>query len=420
MAKPRTRKSVAGDSVDAQAAEMNTEEAALVVESEAGEGPEVVTLPEPEPEDMPQDESSEAGLVPETSAEDVAAAPTKVMEEPHRSGFGPMVAGGLVAALIGAGATFALLPNLPQSLRDTLVPPSATPVDLQADLAAQKAQIDALAQELATLRTAPAPVADMTGVQAALDEATASARAAQDTVAALEGRVQALESAPAGAPVSENGAALQAQIDALKADLAQAGSAQSATQEQIAAAAAQAQAQIAEAQAQAEALRASSEAAARQAVAQAAVARVAAAFEAGNSLAPALADAEAAGLSVPEVLRADIPTAVALKSGFAEAARTALGLARRETAGQSLGEKMGAFLLAQTGARSVEPREGDDPDAVLSRAQAAVDAGDFAAAVAGIAGLTPEAQAAMQPWVTLAQERLAAAEAVAALAASVK
>lgn len=420
MAKPRTNKSVANDPVDQQVAEIAAIDEAVVVEGEPEAIAEAVTLPEPEPESAPQDESSEAVLAPEPVAEVVAAPATNPADEPRRSGFGPMVAGGFVAALIGAGATVGLLPNLPQALRDRLVAPSAAPVDFQADLIAQKAQIDALAQDLAALRAAPAPVADMSGVQAALDEASASARAAQDALAALDGRVQALEAAPPGAPISDNGAALQAQIDALKAELAQAGSAQSATQEQIAAAAAQAQAQIAEAQAQAEALRASSEAAAQQAVAQAAVARVAAAFEAGNNLAPALVGAEAAGLAVPDVLKTDIPTAAALNTGFAEAARTALGIARRETAGQSLGEKVGAFLLAQTGARSVEPREGDGPDAVLSRAEAAVDAGDFAAAIAGVAALTPEAQAAMQPWVALAQQRLAAAEAVAALAASVK
>lgn len=412
MAKPKTSKSVADAPADPQDIEIISDAEAVTGPGEADlkaeEVPEAVTLPEPAPTEAPQDESPQAVIEAEKTSAPVAAAPV----EPPRSGFGPMVAGGLIAALIGAGATLGLLPNLPQPLRDKLVPPSAAPVDLQADLAAQKAQIDALAQELAAVRATPAPVVDLSGVQAALDEATATARA-------LEGRVQALEAAPA-VPLSENGAALQAQIDALKADLAQAGSAQSATQEQIAAAAAQAQAQIAEAQAQAEALRASSEAAAQQAVAQAAGARVAAAFDAGANLAPALAEAEAAGLTVPEALKADIPAAGALKSGFAEAARAALAIARRETAGQSLGEKVGAFLLAQTGARSVEPREGDDPDAVLSRAQAAVDAGDFGAAVAGLGALTPEAQAAMQPWVALAQQRLAAAEAVAALAASGK
>jgi hypothetical protein len=40
-----------------------------------------------------------------------------------------------------------------------------------------------------------------------------------------------------------------------------------------------------------------------------------------------------------------------------------------------------AFVQGQVGGRAVAPREGDDPDAVLSRVQAAVSAGDLEAAL---------------------------------------
>ena len=63
------------------------------------------------------------------------------------------------------------------------------------------------------------------------------------------------------------------------------------------------------------------------------------------------------------------------------------------------------FLKAQTGARSVAPREGDDPDAVLSRANASVEAGDIAAALDEIQALPENARQvpAMAEWLAGAQ-----------------
>jgi len=75
-------------------------------------------------------------------------------------------------------------------------------------------------------------------------------------------------------------------------------------------------------------------------------------------------------------------------------------------------------LQRQLGARSVEPREGNDPDAILSRAEAALINGHLPQALAEIAALPDEAQAEMGNWVTLATIRAAALSAAAALAQS--
>lgn len=420
MAKPRTRKPAESDAAESQLPEIAVEGEELAAAEPAVEvakpEAEAVTLPEPEPESPKEDESSIAAAMANNAptVQDASAPATA------RSSFLPMLAGGLIAALIGAGATLAVLPNLPQPLLDQFLPETAKPVDLSGEVAAQKAQIAQLSEGLTALKATSSPSEELSGVKAALDQATAETSGLKQELDALVGRVESLESRPAGDAGAFDTTGLQAQIDALKAELAQAGSVQSATQEQIAAAAAAAQAQIADAQAQAEAQRASSEAAAQKALAQAAVARVSAAFDAGANLAPALADAAAAGITVPDGLKGDIPTLDAVKAGFADAARAALAIARRETAGQSIGDKIGAFLLAQTGARSLTAQEGSGPDAVLSRAQAAVDGGDLPAALGEIAALTPDAQGAMQTWVALAQARIAAAEAVAALSASMK
>jgi hypothetical protein len=69
--------------------------------------------------------------------------------------------------------------------------------------------------------------------------------------------------------------------------------------------------------------------------------------------------------------------------------------------------------------RSLAPREGNDPDAVLSRAEAALAAGDLGTALAEAAALPEAGQAAMAGWVGLAAVRQAATAALAELTAAV-
>ena len=76
---------------------------------------------------------------------------------------------------------------------------------------------------------------------------------------------------------------------------------------------------------------------------------------------------------------------------------------------------LGGFLRSQLGARSVAPREGDDPDAVLSRAEAALKAGELQTALTEIETLPEEAKAAMSDWITSARMRAQAQSAVNAL-----
>jgi hypothetical protein len=53
------------------------------------------------------------------------------------------------------------------------------------------------------------------------------------------------------------------------------------------------------------------------------------------------------------------------------------------------------------------PREGDDPDAILSRVQAAVSSGDLETALAEISALPEGAQAEMADWIADAEARSA-------------
>jgi len=56
----------------------------------------------------------------------------------------------------------------------------------------------------------------------------------------------------------------------------------------------------------------------------------------------------------------------------------------------------------------VAPREGDDADAILSRAEAAVRSGDLDAALSELSGLPDVAKSALSEWQSRAQTRLEA------------
>ena len=100
-----------------------------------------------------------------------------------------------------------------------------------------------------------------------------------------------------------------------------------------------------------------------------------AALSSGGARDQALAELQAAGVQPPAVLSGEVATLAQLRAEFPAAAREGLAAALKAApANDGAMGVIGNFLRVQTGARSVEPREGSDPDAVLSRADAAVKA----------------------------------------------
>jgi hypothetical protein len=81
-------------------------------------------------------------------------------------------------------------------------------------------------------------------------------------------------------------------------------------------------------------------------------------------------------------------------------------VALRETAGDGAVDRLTAFVQGQIGGRAVAPREGDDPDAILSRVQAAVSSGDLDTALAEISALPEGARAEMAAWIADAEPGL--------------
>ena len=390
---------------------------------------------------------------PEAKPEPVATTPkpdTKPQPAPHKpvqhivetrvvrkGGFVPTFLGGLVAAGLGAAATYWVIPHLPEGMRPGTV--AAVSTDQQLDAArsagteAARAEIQSQSAEL-TSRAADAG-ADAAR-QALADSAPAGAAAAgvpaevTDKLAALEQSFADLSnrvsqpvqspdsgtSAPAPAapaPVAQGPS--QADFDALAArlnqqqtridELAARPAVDPATAEQVQALASQAQE-----------LQQSTEAANRRAQAAAAAAALQSAIEGGAPRDQALADLSSAGVEVPQLLTGDIPRLDQLRAEFPAAAREGLRASIEATATNGGAfSALGDFLRVQTGARSVEPRDGNDPDAVLSRANAAVEAGNIQGAMTEIAALPQPGQDAMAGWTDRAKTWVDANAALAAL-----
>jgi hypothetical protein len=148
------------------------------------------------------------------------------------------------------------------------------------------------------------------------------------------------------------------------------------------------------------------------------VAQLGVAIASGLGKAEAVASVREAGIDVPEAISADVASIDRLIEDFDPAARKALSASRKATAGAGAMDKIGAFLIAQTGVRSLEAQDGDGPDAVLSRAGDAVEGGDLAGALAELEKLPPEGQEAMADWIASAQAHIAATDALGALAQS--
>ena len=111
-------------------------------------------------------------------------------------------------------------------------------------------------------------------------------------------------------------------------------------------------------------------------------------------------------LNFPEALSTNAQLGVVslntLQDEFSKLARVSLQAARAYGSGTGFG----SFLKAQLGIRSLSPREGSSPDAVLSRAEAAVSVGNLRLAVAELVDLPKSGQLVLQDWTDRANARL--------------
>ena len=278
--------------------------------------------------------------------------------------------------------------------------PMASVVTLQTQVAELSDQVQALQADLqkadarlASLETAPAPQSDA------------------GQIAALELRLAALESKPI--PAGTDSAALdqlRTEVAAIKTN----GAAVMSAQVQ-----ADLDAKVQATEAKLTAIEQSAQAQAAATLTRAALGQIAAALDSGAPYPSAIAALAGADIAVvlTDNATAGLPSLQALQASFPDSARTALEAALRANMGESWSERVGNFLRTQVGVRSLTPRDGPDPDAILSRAEAALTAGDVAQALAEIATLPTPAQDALSAWRVRAQLRLDAQAALAALLA---
>lgn len=412
------------------------------------------TAAEPVAEDAVVDEAPVAdGSVDEPPLEDPVDEPTPApvvapAEPVQKVGFVPLAFGGLVAGGIGYGA--ALLG-------------AGDNTDMQALLEAQAERIETLSAEVAALpdtielpevpdiaplqgavETLQAEAAALAGAQEGIAtetaEAASAAAAASAALGAIDERLTAVERAPGedGAVTDTAIASFERELAGLREELAsqesrmvevaetataQLAATREAATAELTAAREAAAADLAAVRAEAEAEEAAARAEAEAALAAAAVSELRVAVEAGTPFEEAVSKLAEVGVDVPEAISAaavdGVQTQTALIGAFPDLARAALDTARAEGSGDSGSGGVGAFFRDQLGARSVEPREGDDPDAVLSRAEAAAGAGDLDAALTEIGALPDTVQAVFADWVAQAESRAAVIAALSELDTSV-
>ena len=377
---------IADEIVEAEVIEDIAPEVDEPVEDAIADGPESVEL------DEPADEPEEAAVEEEPAVEPV----DEQVVVQRKGGFVPMVLGGVVAAGIGFGSALYLLPELPESW----LPKSG------GDNAELLQRLDAQDATLADLKAQLESAGDTSGLQESVSATQASVETLAGDVSALKGelgaigeiqtRITALEKAPMADASPEAVAAYKREMEALQAALAK----QRSEVEAMAA--------------EAEKKNASAELTAQDALKRSALSQILTSLETGTGFGEAVESLTAAGAIVPEALSAQaagVPTIDTLKDEFTAPARAALATARKADGGGGLG----GFLKAQLGARSLEPQEGDDADAVLSRVEAAVKEGRLGDALAEAEALPEEAQAQLTDWTDAVKARQAAVEAAEAL-----
>ncbi|MFC3613368.1 COG4223 family protein [Lutimaribacter marinistellae] len=363
-----------------------------------------------EPHD-PRTETWNTDTVREEEAPEEPAAAVPVPQETviveKRSGFLPALVGGILAAGLGfvAGKSQVVDPYLPEAWRSGQGTEAVA--ELEARLAEQGTTISELRDAIAAVATPDTSALEsrVSELSGALDSLPGEieAQAAQmsgiaDSIGQFETRLSDLEKRPIAEGISEDAiAAYEAEIAKLRDSIASQRSEVEAMVEE------------------ARQMEVKAAADAQSAANRAAAARLRDKVTSGTAYADSLGELSNAGVDIPDPLPAHADTGVAsmaaLRDAWDPAARAALATARNTDRGTGFR----AFLERQTGARSVVPRDGDDPDAVLSRAQANLTRGDIGMTLEQIDALPDTAKEALADWTAMARiriETVAAADAL--------
>lgn len=332
---------------------------------------------------------------PDTEPKQPPVAPQVIRETTieRKGGFAPMLLGGAAAAVLGYGvAAYSSQAVWPFDASGA----SAFETEMRDALATQNGTLTDLGARIATVEGAETPTVDLGPIEAQVAAVQATADDLTARLDEIVSRIDTLERQPLEAAVSEEAIAayeraladLQADIETQRAEVAQMAQDAVAAEE-------------------------NAEEKAQLAASRAALAEITTALDTGAAYSGAVSVLVSNGVEVPAALSASadsgIPTQSGLVEAFPEGARAALSAARNaDTEGAEGVGRITTFFANQLGARSVAPKEGDDADAVLSRAEAAVRSGDLGAALSELSALPDVAKGAMADWQTRAETRLAA------------
>ncbi|MBA84170.1 COG4223 family protein [Thalassobius sp. S69A] len=357
----------------------------------------------PEPEAQQEEEPPVDAPAEEINLEEPAEPTEAPAQEPvsptevKKVGFVPLVLGGIVAAGIGFGASKFVFPDgWPGAGSNAAVEA------LTAQLQQQNKTLTSLETRLKAAENAPIPQPDLTPATDEIARVAGTVSALEQQLNALDTRLTMLEKQPAEG--GANAAAVEAyerEVRALRDAMEQ----QKAEVDALVAAA--------------EEDKASAEMTAQQAMIRSAVSRIQIALDTGAGFADAVSDLQNAGVSVPaalETAKSGVATMAQLSLEFPQSARTALTAARKE---EGTGGNLWNFMRNQLGVRSLEPKEGTDADAILSRAEAAMADGRLTDALAELQALPEQARVELTDWMAAATQRAQALSAAEALSAQV-
>lgn len=449
---------------DEPAAEPVTADVAAVPQPpEEATGPEIAPEPMPEPETVLSEPASLSAL-----DEPSGRRAERHAEEVHVEEEGPEEAGSSFAAraltflvLLLAGAALGIwaaprvAPHLPsgmQPVADWLTPGRT---EAAAEMAALRAHVD---QGLGGVEARIADLGPPDDLDARITSAVGAAEsriageiaAVRDSVgqfddtelrqrlsrleASLQGQVaevdelkQQLSGTTATTGQLSEQAAQQidvyrAEVDGLRAEMGTLQDQVSALGARIDEVAAEADRQITTAQSKVDEIQTQADTQVGAAAVAADVAQVRAALASGQPFAGAIDGLKQANVAVPASLAdaaaAGVETLPALRDAFPDAAHAAIRSSIMAGAGDGVLARSRAFLEAQVASRSLSPRPGTSPDAILSRMEDDLRRDDLKAALAEAEQLPTEAAAAMRDWLDAARLRAAADDAIAELPSS--
>ena len=348
----------------------------------------------------------------DTNDAEPTAEPVVAPTAPRKGGFFPLLLGGLVAGGIGFGASTYL--NTQNNGEDTFE------AEMTKSLGDQTEAVQSLTTRIDAVESAQegfnlAPLQEsIDGNSTTLQDALTEVTTLSGTVAEFGNRLAAIEKQPLAEAVSPEAiAAYERELEELRDVL---DTRKTEIEELVANERAAMEASVTEQRSAIEALAAaadqaesSAEEKANLAAARNAMVDVSNAIDKGVPYGDALTSlTETGAIDVPELLVSaaedGAPSQNSLTEAFPGLAYAALTQARKEKT-QEEGHSFSNFLQTQLGGRSVVPREGDDPDAVLSRAEAAVNSSDIETAISELSALPDSIQPIFSDWVASATAR---------------